>query len=273
MSDIPKYQEMGSLLMDSLKLTTYPVAVRMIRKGEDFPLGTISAKTLFGAEVPACLTYTWCRRSGISFSLEASDIACKPIVLYFGLARLSDPDDLHRAWEQHGGYKCDLAADKKSREKDVCFPFGEFQGIALSPLPQTLFAPDLVMLFCSPLALSHLILAATYDGECITSHFNGMESSCKEGIIRTHRTGECQVVCPGMGDRVLAGAQDHEMIFSIPEHRLENILDCLFKAGNKIQPPPFGMPHSTPTLGAGKILGMPAEPGVWPLLRTKLQEE
>ena len=133
--------------------------------------------------------------------------------------------------------------------------------------------PDLAMVFCSPLALSHLILAATYDGENIISHFNGMESSCKEGIIRTYQTDQCQVVSPGMGDRILAGVQDHEMIFSIPVSRLESVVENLFLAGNKLQEPsPFRIPHPLPTMGANRIFGMPVEPPVWPTLRENLKQ-
>jgi uncharacterized protein (DUF169 family) len=130
-----------------------------------------------------------------------------------------------------------------------------------------------VMIFCSPLVLSHLVLASTYDGANLVSHFNGMESSCKEGIIRTYLTGECQVVSPGMGDRVMGGVQDNEMIFSIPEAKLQMVLENLFLAGNRLNDPsPFRIPHIVPTLGANKLLGNPVEPKVWPTLREKLKQ-
>jgi len=118
-----------------------------------------------------------------------------------------------------------------------------------------------------------LILAATYEGDNITSHFNGMESSCKEGIIRTYKTNQCQVVSPGMGDRVMAGVQNNEMIFSIPESKLDLVSNNLFKAGSKIPIPPFGIPHLNATIGANSIFGSPVEPGVWPLLRKKIKKE
>ena len=106
------------------------------------------------------------------------------------------------------------------------------------------------MIYCSPLILSHLILAATYDGENIVSNFNGMESSCKEGIIRTFLTGKCQVVSPGMGDRVMAGVQDHEMLFSVPEEKLRMVAENLFLAGNRLNDPsPFRHSSYCPNYG------------------------
>lgn len=274
MEDLSKYHELGRTFIEKLKLATYPVAVRMMALDENVPKAAVQPSVIFGGEVTACLVYTYCRRTGTSFFLTKDDIACKPIVLYFGLDELSDEDDLYRAWAEHAGYKRDLAAEKQSRIEDARFEPNTFKGFVVSPLHETLVKPDLAMIFCSPLALSHLILAATYDGEDIVSHFNGMESSCKEGIIRTYQTKQCQVVSPGMGDRILAGVQDHEMIFSVPEYRFETVVDNLFLAGNKLQEPsPFRIPHPSPTMGANKIFGMPVEPPVWPTLREKMKEK
>ncbi len=271
MVDLSPYHEIGRILIDKLKLITYPVAVRMIIPEEEVPEAAFQPSLVFGAEVPACLVYTYCRRTGTSFFLTKDDIACKPIVLYFGFEALDDPEDLYRAWAEQAGYKRNLGSEKQSRSEDARFEPFRFKGLVLSPLHQTIVKPDLVMIFCSPLILSHLILSATYDGASIVSRFNGMESSCKEGIIRTYLTGQCQVVTPGMGDRVLAGVQDHEMIFSIPEEKLGQVTENLFLAGNRIQDPsPFSLPHVVPTLGPNRILGDPVEPKVWPVLRDKL---
>jgi uncharacterized protein (DUF169 family) len=186
---------------------------------------------------------------------------------------LSAPEDLYAAWELHGGYKRDAEKEKESRSSDARLTPFEFKGLVISPLNQTIAVPHLAMIYCSPLVLSHLILAATYDGGNIVSNFNGMESSCKEGIIRTYMTNACHVVSPGMGDRVMAGVQDHEMIFSMPESQFESVLGNLFLAGNKIsEPSPFRIPHAVPTLGVNRIFGNIVEPQVWPLLREKMKK-
>lgn len=272
LDELIKYQEIGKAYIEKLKLLTYPVAVRLIKPEEDVPESAIRPFQAFNSEVPACLTYTWCRRAGLSFYLTKDDIACKPIVIYFGLDELSDPEDLYKTWARKAMYKRDAAAEKASRVSDARLDPGDFKGIVISPINQTIVIPHLMMIYCSPLILSHLILAATFDGSNITSNFNGMEASCKEGIIRTYKTNQCQVVSPGMGDRVIAGVQDHEMIFSIPECEFETVLDNLFKAGTKIPIHPFGIPHLVPTLGPTKLFGQPVEPDVWPVLRRKLKK-
>lgn len=270
---VEDYRKIGEELINKLKLSTYPIAVSLIKEGEEVSSNAVRPKDMFGYEVPACLTYTWCRRAGIHFHLKGEDIACKPISCHhFGLEQLGDPEDVYKAWERKARYKKNAEMEKKSRENDAILEKGAIEGIVISPLNSTIIKPDIIMVYCSPLVLSHLILAATYEGGSITSHFNGMEASCKEGIIRTYKTNQCQVVSPGMGDRVMAGVQDHEMIFAIPESALEMVLNNLFLAGKKINPTPFGLPHLNATLGPVKAFGKWNEPGVWPLLRKKIKE-
>jgi len=273
MDNLDKYKKLGQELIDKLKLRTFPVAVKMILPGEEVSKNALRPQEVFGREIPACMGYTWCRRSGFSFYFSGSDIACKPAsVHYFGLEQTEDPDDVFKAWERKARYKKDAAAEKKSRENEATLKFGEIQGFVVSPLNLTIVKPDLVMIYTSPVNLSHLILAATYNGDSITSHFNGMESSCKEGILRTYKTNECQVVSPGMGDRVMAAVQDHEMIFSIPESKLEMVLENLFLAGKKLTMDAFGIPHLTPSVSMGTIYGKPPEAGVWDYMRKRMKK-
>lgn len=273
MVDLEHYKEIGNTLINNLKLTTYPVAVRLIAPDEEVPANAIKPLDMFGCEVAPCLTYTWCSRSGFSFYLTKNDIACKPISIgYFGLEQLTDNEDLYKAWERKAAYKRNASLEKKSRESDARLPYGQIKGLVISPLHQTIIKPHLAMIYSTPLILSHLILAATYDGDCITSRFNGMEASCKEGIVRTYLTNECQVVSPGMGDRFF-GVQDHIMIFSIPESKLELVVTNLFLAGKKIERThgihPFKIPIAK-SIGPFTIFGKPAEPEVWNILRKKI---
>jgi len=271
--NLEHYQKLGEEFINKLKLVTYPIAVQFIKNGDSVSPNALRPHEMFGYEVPACLVYTWCRRGGIHFYLKGEDIACKPASIhYFGLEEIADPDDIYKAWARKAGYKKNKEMEKQSRKNEVIFEPGEIEGFVVSPLNSTIVIPDVVMIYCSPLILSHLILAATYEGGVITSNFNGMETSCKEGIIRTYKTNACQVVAPGMGDRVMAAVQDHEMLFSLPESKLTEVLNNLFLAGQKIAPSPFGLPHLNASLGAVKTFGIYNEPGVWPLLRKKIKK-
>ena len=69
MQDHKKYHDIGQAFITELKLMTYPVAVRLIEPDEEEPEGAVSPRLMFGSEVPACLAYTYCRRTGASFYL------------------------------------------------------------------------------------------------------------------------------------------------------------------------------------------------------------
>ncbi|MHA1623789.1 MAG: DUF169 domain-containing protein [Promethearchaeota archaeon] len=93
MNDLEKYQKIGRGFIDKLKLLTYPIAIKLVKPGEEVSPNAIHPHKMFGHEVPACLTYTWCRRSGMHFYLKKEDIACKPITIHhFGLERTDDPE-------------------------------------------------------------------------------------------------------------------------------------------------------------------------------------
>jgi hypothetical protein len=62
------------------------------------------------------------------------------------------------------------------------------------------------------------------------------------------------------------------MIFSIPESKLEMVLENLFLAGQKLTMVPFGIPHLTPTVTMGTIFGQPPEAGVWDYMRKRMKK-
>ncbi len=271
---LDEYRELGQSYIDRLKLMTYPAGVRMIKKGDTIPEGLISPLQIFGSEVCLCTLVTHCRTMGFNFQITGDDLACKAISLYLGFEKLNDMDGLYKAWADYAGHKRDWEAEKASREDDAWLEYGEIESLVLSPLHAAVVEPHLVMIFCPPVILSHLILAATYDGSIIKGNFMGMEASCKEGVIRTYKTKQCQVVSPGMGDRVAGQVQDHEMLFSIPGEKLQFVYDNLLKAGGKLfEPPPFSIPHARSTLGPIKLFGEPAESEVWNALRRRFKEE
>lgn len=272
MEDLENYRKMGEDLFNKLKLMTFPVGIKIVKKGEEKPRGTLRPHELFGSPLCTCTIGMWARRQGFTLYADSEDIHCLPsAVKYFGLIEVENhPEPVYEGWAKHAGYKIDLAAEKKSRETDATFKPGEIEGIVFSPLNKTIVKPDLVMIYCPPIILGHLILAATYDGSCITSEFNGMEASCK-GIIKTYQSDECYIACPGLGDRAMGAAQDNNMIFFIPESKLEMVLNNLFKAGDKL---PGGgnsvkIPHIMATLGSNKIYGKLPEPKVFQYIRRR----
>ena len=90
-----------------------------------------------------------------------------------------------------------------------------------------------------------------------------MEASCK-GVVKTYKTNQCNVACPGLGDRTAGNASAIEMLFFIPESKLEMVTNNLFKAGNKqgsgFGPAsnPYAIPHIVGSVGSNRIFGQVA---------------
>lgn len=268
MEDLEKYRKMGQELIDKLKLLSFPIAIKILKNGEEMPKGTFfRPHEFFGSWIPTCTSHFWTRTSGMSFYLEGKDISCCPSsYLYYGLEECENhPEPVYEGWARYAGFKKDLEAEKSSRSIDYTFEPGEIQGLLISPLNSTLVKPDVVLIFCMPLALGQLILSATYDGEHIQSEFNGMEASCK-GVVKAYKTNTCQVGCPGLGDRVAGNASAIDMLFFITENKLEMVVNNIFKAGSK-QGRGFGgvageegmgafkIPHMVPAVGSNTIFG------------------
>jgi len=276
MEDLEKYRKMGKKLFDKLKLFTYPIAIKFIKNGEEMPKGNfLRPHEYFGDWVPTCTTHFTTRHMGHSFYLEGEDIECCPSsYLYYGLDECKNhPEPVYEGWARYAGYKKDLAAEHSSRATDYTFAPGEIQGFITSPLNNTMVKPDVVLIFCYPVSLGHLILSATYEGDCIQSEFNGMEASCK-GVVKTYKTDQCNVGCPGYGDHCCGIAGDSEMMFFIPESKLEMVVNNIFKAGSKEGPGGRGMvgtagedargtfsfPCGIPTVGPMQVFGMSYKP-------------
>lgn len=101
-----------------------------------------------------------------------------------------------------------------------------------------------------------------------------MEASCK-GMIKAYQSDECYIACPGLGDRSMSAPGDNEMIFFIPENKLEMVVNNIFKAGSKL---PGGgesvmIPHLIATLGSNKIYGKLPEPKVFAYIRRRFKKK
>jgi uroporphyrinogen decarboxylase len=63
-------------------------------------------------------------------------------------------------------------------------------------------------------------------GGRLASSFEG-RAVCADIIVTTMQTGEPQVILPCSGDRIFGQTQDHEMAFSVPWERMEEIVEGL----------------------------------------------
>ena len=89
--------------------------------------------------------------------------------------------------------------------------------------------------------LLRLLLGIAYeDGRDITTVLGG-HSACVYAVVPTLLKNECQVAVPCRGDRGRAGAQDDEMIFSVPKDQIGRLASGLEREGTGRLPTGFSM--------------------------------
>jgi len=93
------------------------------------------------------------------------------------------------------------------------------------------FKPDLTIIYCNSAQLLRLLLGIAYkDGHDITTRLGG-HAACVYAVVPAMQTGKCQVSVPCRGDRTRAGACDNEMIFTVPQGKLKDLVFGLEQKG------------------------------------------
>ena len=104
---------------------------------------------------------------------------------------------------------------------------GTYSHILMVPIESADFEPDVILLYTDSAQAMRLVQAAGRGaGLNVSAHATGF-GDCADIIAGTTISGECQFVLPGGGDRVFGGAQDHEVIFTIPFNKMEAVLQGL----------------------------------------------
>ena len=262
-----KYRKIGRNFVNKLRLKTHPLAIKLLEPGEKPPIFAPMFDEIFDQkDMASSLMFTHFRRLDASVTIRKENISDKTASLNLGFEKLTNKDAFYKTMEASGGFKRDANAEKKSFEATPCFEPAMYESMVISPLPLTFVTPDVVLVFGQPVALSLLILAATYDGTNIESSFYGTASVISEGIVRAMQTNKCQVINPSPDERAVAAIQDDEMVFAIPGSLLSMVDKNLLKAGNILARPgrsPFSFPYATPNWGNIKIKGKTPAPELW----------
>ncbi len=228
------YSEAADFISNSLRLKTFPVAVKFLKDPADFPEKARRPSTLLGKRVTICQGVTMARVHRWTVGLTKEDLICVPAMIAFGLSGADDPV------ETLGNLFCevDFSQSKKNGHKEVedmiRLENGECEAIVLSPLQKGLYNPDTVAFYGNPAQIMRLVQGLVYEEACrIPGNFGG-KVECSEYLIAPFKTGVARIAIPGMGDRIFSMTQDDEMVLSIPGNLLGKLVDGIKNAGRKI---------------------------------------
>jgi MtaA/CmuA family methyltransferase len=204
---------------------TFPVAIRMLRPGEEIPDRVRRPARDFKKLSMNCQVIDMARRYGWTLALTRDDSICSLGIAALGFER---PTHLHSSGTLcEGMYTETKDAGQRSEAAIDRFEAGSYHTLLVAPLDRATFEPDLVCVYGNPAQVMRLTQAALWKrGGKLASSFGG-RVVCADIIVTTMRTDRPQVILPCSGDRIFGQTQDHEMAFTIPWSQMDEIVEGL----------------------------------------------
>ncbi|MCW3491201.1 DUF169 domain-containing protein [Dethiobacter alkaliphilus] len=224
---------------DYIRPLTYPVAVKLIKEGEDFPVKTRFPKDVAGRWA-LCQGISMARRVGWKVGFRREDHSCIVAMMIFGYEE--EPEAVKEGEIVYPYYTETAEAGKKTQEMTPRMPLDSVKGIVAAPLAKADFAADVVLVYGNSAQIIRLVQGALYrNGGKIDSSFTG-RGACGSEIVVPYQTQECKVIIPGGGERVFAHTADDELVFAIPACKLDEVafgVETTHKSGIARIPTPF----------------------------------
>ncbi|MFX1500702.1 MAG: DUF169 domain-containing protein [Promethearchaeota archaeon] len=240
--NLEKYQIYGKKFEELLRLSSFPIAIKLIKNDSEIPSYCKRPKSDMNIQIFICQTYKMVRSYGWTMAMKEEDCACRLARNIYGWDPMTEEAQNFGEQFSVGLYAKDVETAKKWQDK-MYVSKENYVGFIISPLTRTKIEPDVVQIYCNPAQAMRLIQAYLYNkGGTLEFTSAGRGASCHEGVIKTIKTNEPQLVIPGNGDRVWGGAEDSELMFSIPKSKLDSVVDGLeltHKAGLRYPIPKY----------------------------------
>jgi len=226
----PVYREYAEHFERLLRISTYPLAVKMLEKDEDIPKLAKRPLRDFGCHLDTCQCFAisrrigemiaqkqedmWCHEPAIGYGFSGGDIAAYNEGLKFFLAGKTRYPD---------GAK-DLATASKWAHSFPRFEADKYVAIVSAPLLRAGFEPDLVFLYVNPSQLNQILGGIMFEwGESVACEISAA-GGCVHYVVPVMQTGKFWISVPCHGDYSLAVSQPDELVFSAPLAKVEQLL-------------------------------------------------
>jgi len=260
MRELDIFCKYGEEIEKQLRLKSFPLAIKLLRKKEDIPEGAKRPKRDLGKHLSTCQAFSMSRRQGMSLAMLKEDMWCFEPVIGYGFAK--PPKYFLEGHNRFPGTAKTLEAGRNWAQAFPHLEYGKYIGIVSTPLMKANFEPDLIMIYCDPAQLTQLLIVVNWiDGHDITCRLSG-HAACVYSIVPVIQNRQYQVSSLCIGDRKRAMAQDNELVFTAPTEKVEDLvlgLKALAKYGNELPVkftvmPEYELEESYTKIG--KMLGM-----------------
>lgn len=238
MIDVVKVNEALDLYV---RPQSFPVALKMLLKGEEVPHKSRFPRRDLGVSVAACQALAMARRYGWTVAVGRDDQCCPHAAFVLGYAEGKGYLDGSYAEAVGLSAKEPFARMARQLSRLNC---SKYEYLVAAPLHLASFQPDVILVYGNPAQISRLVQAAVIaTGDILTSTFSG-GVACSALIARPIISDSCQVILAGAGERYFALTQDHELTFAMPLSKVQSTLEGLETGHKHIghrYPTPFSM--------------------------------
>jgi uncharacterized protein (DUF169 family) len=225
------YKAFSEEIFKMIRPQSFPLGVKLFKNIDNFPKEAVRPLK-YGIKISLCQWTTMARRWGRILGAVAEDVNCTPCLAALGLKRLESRRHLSEYFLEMGYFDNIELAEKATKELNP-IPSGEINGIIFFPLNVADVEPDIILIYGTPAQMSRLAAGYLYNsGELIESKTTGFGISCLSAV-KPYFSKKPALVHPGRGERILAGTDECEMLFTFPSECSELLLDGLRKTQEK----------------------------------------
>jgi len=193
---------------------SFPLAIRMVKEGEQLSERTKRPKRDLENQVAICQTFSMARRYGWQIAVGHEDINCPLALTAFGFRKETETFSCGEACA--GMFTETRSAGARTEAAVPKFSFQQYQYILAAPIARADFQPNVYLVYGNSAQIMRLMTAVLYKkGGYLTSKFSG-RLDCADICIETMKTGQAQIILPCYGDRVFGQTQDDEMALALP---------------------------------------------------------
>lgn len=237
---IEEYQNAGRIIKEKLDLGTEVVANKFIKDICEIPDGFIRPLKDLGRKMTICMAMAEARKEGLKIAITVDDNPCTPMSVAQGWTKVStlallNSQELNQ-WQKNA-FATFREGIKRLRVGGwmAHTPFNRLlghKGILVSPLSQTPFIPDTVVVNCEPIQMTHIIQALGFEGKHVPrAALTGFGESCYMAGLIPMKSRNPVFALPGHGDRLYGCSDEYELIMGMPGSMIFYVNKYLFKSG------------------------------------------
>ncbi|MFX1574847.1 MAG: DUF169 domain-containing protein [Promethearchaeota archaeon] len=220
-----KWEVLEKSLNNYLRLSTFPVAVKLIEDLKD--LEKIKFLKKPESKLAICQLFSYARYYGWTMGCSKEDNLCPLAEISLGFEESS------RLFEEGaffiGRYNETKEAAKKTTATMPKISFGKYNGIVSGALGRVDFDPDLIIIWGNSAQIMRIIQGYLWKRGGRVSMSTFCDGVCADTISNAILTGDLQIAFPCLGDRRFGMALDTDLIASIPMGLVNEILEGLEK--------------------------------------------